>query len=40
LFSIISLFGKSIRMPTKGRTDEERALTEKQYGMVYKNPVD
>lgn len=31
--------GTAVGMPTKVRTDEERALTEKQYGMVYKYPI-
>jgi quercetin dioxygenase-like cupin family protein len=32
--------GTPLGMPTKERTEEERALTEKKYGMVYKNPMD
>src|SRR6476660_1155668 len=30
--------GKSVGKPAKERTDEEYAITEKKYGMVYKEP--
>ena len=32
--------GTPLGAPAKVRTEEERALTEKKYGMVYKNPLD
>lgn len=32
--------GTLVRMQAKERTKEERALTEKKYGMVYKTPID
>jgi len=32
--------GTPLGMPAKERTEEERALTEKKYGMVYKYPED